>query len=59
VHFVIDIDGSVRRPQLVSDEGVDQAVGACVVRAIRDVSFPPPEGGTVAVTYPFVFSPDA
>jgi hypothetical protein len=57
VRFIIDIDGSVKQPRDAGSDHADAGVTACVVEAFREVRFPPPEGGTVAVTYPILFSP--
>ena len=35
----------------------DTQVSACVVAMFRKLSFPPPDGGVVTVTYPIVFAP--
>jgi hypothetical protein len=35
----------------------DSEVVSCVIRAFYGLSFPQPEGGTVAVVYPLMFSP--
>jgi hypothetical protein len=35
----------------------DTQVSACVVAAFRKLSFPPPDGGIVTVTYPIMFAP--
>ena len=59
VHFVIGRDGAV---SLASDGAgsdlPDAAVRSCVVKSFYGMSFPTPEGGTVNVTYPLVFSPE-
>ncbi len=55
--FVIGRDGAVSN---VSDGGsdlADTAVTSCVLSAFYGVSFPPPEGGVVTVTYPLLFTP--
>jgi type IV secretory pathway VirB10-like protein len=57
VRFVIDIDGSVKQPRDAGSDHADASVTACVVEAFREIRFPPPEGGTVMVTYPILFSP--
>jgi hypothetical protein len=57
VRFAIDRSGAV---SFASDGGSDipdQGVVQCVVAGFRTLSFPAPEGGTVAVSYPLVFSP--
>ncbi|MEO7330445.1 MAG: AgmX/PglI C-terminal domain-containing protein [Minicystis sp.] len=57
VRFVIGRDGSVSS---VADGGStlpDPAVVSCIVRAVYGLSFPPPEGGVVTVTYPLMLAP--
>jgi hypothetical protein len=57
VAFAIDRQGAV---SFASDGGSDipdQSVVQCVVSGFRTLSFPAPEGGTVAVNYPIVFKP--
>lgn len=59
VKFVIGADGAVTSAQEASGDLADEAVVACVVDAIGQMSFPEPEGGgIVIVSYPFVFTPD-
>lgn len=58
VRFVIGRDGSVVHAEIVKSEVPDPSVGACVLAAIRGISFPQPEAGIVTVEYPLVFSPD-
>jgi hypothetical protein len=56
VRFVIGRDGSVGS---VSGSGDGPgALTSCVVKGFYGMSFPQPEGGVVAVTYPIVFSPE-
>jgi TonB family protein len=57
VQFVIDVDGTVKKPRDGGSETPDAALRTCVVEAFRALQFPPPEGGTVTVTYPILFSP--
>lgn len=57
VQFVIEHDGSVSRVSTAGADEVGAGVAACVVRAMQQMSFPSPDGGTVTVSYPFVFSP--
>lgn len=56
VRFVIGRDG---KTQSVTTSGdlPDQSVIACVGRAFEGLTFPPPDGGIVTVSYPIVFSP--
>ncbi len=57
--FVIDRTGAV---SLTSDGGSDigdASVVSCVVRAFGSLSFSAPEGGSVTVSYPLVFSAES
>ena len=59
VKFIIGRDGAV---SLAADDGAmsdlpDNAVRDCVVKSFYNLSFPQPQGGTVRVTYPLMFSP--
>lgn len=58
VEWVIAPDGSVAASQVESSTLSSDAVESCITRRIRNWRFPEPRGGgTVRVTYPFVFSP--
>ncbi len=57
--FIIDRTGAVG---LTADGGSDigdASVISCVVRSFGSLSFAAPEGGTVTVTYPLVFSAES
>ncbi|MGH7286254.1 MAG: AgmX/PglI C-terminal domain-containing protein, partial [Polyangiaceae bacterium] len=59
VMFVIGRDGAV---SLSADAGAqsdmpDMSVRNCVVKSFYNLSFPQPQGGTVRVTYPLMFTP--
>ncbi len=56
VRFIIGKDGVVTKADDAGSDMSDDAVTACVVRAFSGMTFPKPTGGTVTVTYPFVFS---
>lgn len=56
VRFVIGRDGSVSNVSTAANE-LGSAVGGCLVESFYGLSFPPPEGGIVTVTYPLLFSP--
>jgi hypothetical protein len=57
ISWLIAQDGSVATTSILQNTLVDGAVGDCVSRVIARLKFPSPRGGgTVAVTYPFVFS---
>ncbi len=57
VRFIIRRNGSVTRAVDGGSTLPDQAVVSCVVKAFSALTFPEPDGGTVSVTYPLVFSP--
>lgn len=57
VRFVIGRDGAVSNVSATGDFP-DASVRSCVQSAFYGVSFPPPEGGIVTVTYPLIFSPN-
>ncbi len=56
VKFTIGTDGYVSGASATGTMP-DQAVVACVTKAISALSFPAPEGGVVVVTYPISFTP--
>jgi hypothetical protein len=57
VRFVIDRSGAVSTSSAESGGLPDPAVARCVAQGFLGLSFPPPEGGIVSVTYPLMFSP--
>lgn len=57
VRFVIARDGSVNQASVSQSELRDGSLEQCVLDAFAGMKFPPPEGGIVTVTYPFVFTP--
>ena len=59
VTFVIDRTGAVASARNGGSDLPGADVISCVVRAFSQLSFPQPEGGTVTVTYPILFSPAA
>jgi outer membrane biosynthesis protein TonB len=56
VRFVIGPDGTVLSPNAVCTSMPDKAVVSCVVDVFRQLPFPQPEGGSVTVVYPLLFS---
>jgi len=58
VKFIIGRDGDV---SMSADSGQsdmpDMSVRACVVKSFYGITFPAPQGGTVQVTYPLMFTP--
>jgi TonB family protein len=59
VRFVIGANGAVTEAEIESNTMQDDAVGECIVANIKRFRFPPPEGGSVEVSYPFVFQPSS
>lgn len=56
VRFVIGTEGAVTETALADADLPDAAVRSCVVETYKGLAFPKPEGGTVTVIYPIVFS---
>ncbi|NJK32827.1 MAG: TonB family protein [Deltaproteobacteria bacterium] len=57
VRWKIGSDGAVTEVSVTTNE-VDEALGKCMVKAIKAWKFPKPAGGgTVTITYPFSFEP--
>jgi TonB family protein len=55
VRFVIDPTGHVASVEPLSTNARDPEVDRCVLRAVKALVFPAPEGpGYVTVTYPFI-----
>ena len=60
--FVIGTDGLVLSSEATTDAThpafPDAKVTACVLKTFTALVFPKPDGGTVTVTYPLVFTPE-
>ena len=59
VRFVIGADGSVTSSSDAGSTLRDPATMSCVLAAFRSLTFPRPQGGSVSVTYPFIFNSGA
>lgn len=57
IQFTILESGRVGDVQVVENTTNDDEVGRCIVGRIKRWRFPKPDGGTVTVTFPFVFTP--
>ena len=57
VRFEIDQSGAVSEQSARSSTLRELELLACVVRGFGYLSFPQPDSGTVAVTYPITFAP--
>lgn len=55
--FTINASGEVAGAQNGGSDIPDASVVSCVVNAMSGLSFPQPEGGSVVVAYPIMFSP--
>jgi hypothetical protein len=57
VRFLIDRSGAVGAAADAGSTLADREVVSCIVRAFAGLTFPAPEGGTVAVVYPLALTP--
>jgi TonB family protein len=55
--FAIGPDGKVPKAAVDSTTLEDAEVERCMVETVKKLRFPRPKGGSVKVTYPFVFRP--
>lgn len=56
VRWTIGMNGRVTAANVMSSTVGDGALKACVLRVVRRMSFPKPEGATCVVKWPFVFN---
>jgi TonB family protein len=59
IRFVIGATGAVTEAEVESSSMGDDAVPECIILNIKRFRFPAPEGGSVEVSYPFVFQPSS
>jgi TonB family protein len=57
MQFTIEESGRVGDVVVKQDTMGDPAVGECIKAAISRWRFDSPEGGSITVGYPFIFSP--
>jgi hypothetical protein len=55
IYWVILPDGTVDKSKVASSSVEDAAVEGCVVRQVKQWSFPKSDGRTVVQSYPFIF----
>ena len=55
VNWTIDLDGSVSRRSVEQNDTGSRDLETCLLREIRRMRFPEPDGGMVVVTFPFSF----
>jgi len=53
--WVISMDGSVVKPRVKSSSLNNSDAESCMIRSLSGWQFPKPQGGVVAVDYPFMF----
>ena len=54
--WVISPTGSVESVRVRSSTMSSTAISSCIMQEIRGWTFPTPEGGSVSVTYPYIFN---
>ena len=59
IEFTIGEDGKVEEAYVSNNAMGSDAVGACIVGRIRRWRFPQPDGGSVTVNFPFIFTPSS
>ena len=57
IKFVIDVEGKVTSAVDAGSDLPDREVIQCVADEFKRLRFPKPEGGSVTVVYPIIFSP--
>ncbi len=56
IEFTIGVNGQVEEAFVSKNQMGSDAVGACIVGRIRKWRFPKPDGGSVTVNFPFIFT---
>ncbi|MBI3178287.1 MAG: energy transducer TonB, partial [Deltaproteobacteria bacterium] len=59
IEFTIGEDGSVASASIANNRMGSAAVGECIISRLRRWRFPKPDGGSVTVTFPFIFTPSS
>lgn len=59
VEFTIGESGRIDEARVSNNEMGSKAVGACLVSRVRRWRFPAPDGGSVTVNFPFIFTPSS
>lgn len=59
VEFTIGEDGRIEEAAISNNAMGSDAVGSCIVSRVRRWRFPAPDGGSVTVNYPFIFTPSS
>ena len=56
LEWTISISGNVTTVRTKTSSLRNAAVESCILRAIKTWKFPPAKGGSVIITYPFLFN---
>jgi len=56
IEFTIDEEGRVVEAVVANNKMGSDAVGECIVSRLKRWRFPKPEGGSVTVNFPFIFT---
>jgi TonB family protein len=59
VRFTIAPSGRVSKSEVIQNTMGSKAVGSCITKQIRRWRFPKPEGGSLTIAFPFVFTPSS
>lgn len=57
IRFTIEQSGRVSKASVTANTTGDSIVGSCIVSQIKRWRFPKPDGGSVTVSFPFLFTP--
>ncbi|OGQ81490.1 MAG: hypothetical protein A2289_07280 [Deltaproteobacteria bacterium RIFOXYA12_FULL_58_15] len=57
IEFTIGPSGAIEDASVSSNKMGSDAVGDCIVSRLRHWRFPKPDGGSVTVNFPFIFTP--
>ncbi|MGM0574833.1 MAG: TonB family protein [Myxococcota bacterium] len=56
IKFTIGPAGRITNVSIVTNSTGDASIGQCIMNKVKTWRFPPPEGGSVTATFPFVLS---
>jgi TonB family protein len=56
IEFTISESGDVEDASVVTNQMGSDAVGNCIISRVKRWRFPKPDGGSVTVSYPFIFT---
>jgi TonB family protein len=59
IEFTIDANGRISEAFVASNRMGSDAVGDCIISRLKRWRFPKPDGGSVTVNFPFIFTPSS